>query len=201
MILPQIEFAYNISEHRCIGKSPFEVVYGLKLIGPMDLATHATTKQFSGDAKVRDKEIKKLHEDVHLNIEKKNAKYVEQENRHKKLVEFEVRDLVWIHLRNDRFPSSKFGKLKPRVDGPFNIIEKIGDNAYKLELPVDYDISPIFNVKDLRPYHGEDLRASLFFELWGIDAGVCITTNGNLTLIMEDSDLKGRKAVGFLDLN
>ena len=30
---------------------------------------------------------------------------------------------------------------------------------------------------------------------------VCITTNGNLTLIMEDSDLKGCKAVGFLDLN
>ena len=168
MILPQIEFAYNISEHRSIGKSPFEVVYGLQLIGPMDLATHATTKQFSEDAKVRDKEIKKLHEDVHLNIENKNAKYVEQENRHKKLVEFEVRDLVWIHLQNDRFPSSKFGKLKSRVDAPFNIIENIGDNAYKLELPVDYDISPIFNVKDLRPYHGEYLRASLFFELWGI---------------------------------
>ena len=101
LILPQIEFAYNRSKHRTIGKIPFEVVYGLQPIGPMDLAPHATTKQFSGDAQVRAKEIKKLCEDVRLKIEKKNAKYVEQANRHRKFVEFEVGELVWIHLRKD----------------------------------------------------------------------------------------------------
>ena len=99
--------------------------------------------------------------------------------------------MVWIHLCNDRFPQGKFGKLKPRVDGLFKIIEKIGDNAYKLELLDDYDISPIFNVKDLRSYHGENLRASPFSELWGIDAGASTTTNANLTLIMENSNLEG----------
>ena len=39
----------------------------------------------------------------------------------------------------------------------------------------DYDISPIFNVKDLRSYHGEDLRASLFAQLWVIDEGATTT--------------------------
>ena len=42
------------------------------------------------DPKVRVKGIKKIHEDVHLKTEKQNAKYVEQENMHKKLLEFEV---------------------------------------------------------------------------------------------------------------
>ena len=56
LILPQIEFAYNRFEHRTIGKSPFEVVYGLQPIGHMELAPHATTKQFSGNAEVRAKE-------------------------------------------------------------------------------------------------------------------------------------------------
>ena len=98
-----------------------------------------------------------------MKIEKQNAKYVEQENRRHKYVEFEVRDLVWVHLR-------KFGKLKPRVDDPLKIIEKIGENVYKLQLPDEYEISPMFNVKDLRAYHGEDLRASLFSQLWVIDA-------------------------------
>ena len=41
-------------------------------------------------------------------------------------------------------------------------LRKIGENAYKLELSDDYNILHTFNVKDLRPYHGEDLSASLF---------------------------------------
>ena len=69
-----------------------------------------------------------MHEEVRLKIEKNNAKYVEQANRRLKYFEFEVGKLVWVHLRKDRFPLGKFGKLKPRVDGPFKIIEKIGEN-------------------------------------------------------------------------
>ena len=70
--------------------------------------------------------------------------------------------MVWVHLRKDRFPPGKFGMLKPRVDVPFKIIEKIGENDYKLQFLDEYEISPMFNIKDLRAYHGEDLRASLF---------------------------------------
>ena len=149
LILPQIEFAYNRSMHRTVGKSPFEVVYGLQPIGPMELAPHDTIKQFRRDGEVRAKEIKNFHEEVRLKIEKQNAKYVEQANRHCMYVEFEVGNLVWVHRSKDRFPPGKFGKLKPRVDGPFKIIEKIRENAYKLQLLDEYEISPMFNVKDL----------------------------------------------------
>ena len=34
-------------------------------------------------------------------IEKENAKYVKQANRHKKFVEFEIDDLVWVYMRID----------------------------------------------------------------------------------------------------
>ena len=183
--------------HRTVGKSPFEVVYGLQPIGHMELAHHATIKQFSGDAEVRAIEIKKLHEEVRLKIEKQNAKYVEQANRRHKYVEFEVGNLVWVHLCKDRFPLGKFGKLKPRVDDPFKIIEKIGENAYKLQLPDEYEISPMFNVKDLRAYHDEDLRASLFSQPWGIDAGASINTPNieSSVLIIEELDWGGQKAL------
>jgi hypothetical protein len=35
------------------------------------------------------------------------------------------------------------------VDGPFKILEKINDNAYKLELPLEFGVSATFNVLDL----------------------------------------------------
>lgn len=44
----------------------------------------------------------------------------------------------------------------PRADGPFKVLEKINDSAYKLELPADFGVSPTFNIADLKPYLGEE---------------------------------------------
>jgi hypothetical protein len=43
-----------------------------------------------------------------------------------------------------------------RAAGPFKILAKINDNAYKLELPPEFRVSPSFNISDLRPYFGEE---------------------------------------------
>jgi hypothetical protein len=43
-----------------------------------------------------------------------------------------------------------------RATGPFKIPAKINDNAYKLELPPEFGVSPSFNISDLRPYLGEE---------------------------------------------
>jgi hypothetical protein len=39
-----------------------------------------------------------------------------------------------------------------RAAGPFKVLEKINNNAYKLELPAYFGVSPTFNILDLRPY-------------------------------------------------
>jgi hypothetical protein len=43
-----------------------------------------------------------------------------------------------------------------RVASPFKILGKINDNAYKLELPPEFGVSPSFNISDLRPYLAEE---------------------------------------------
>jgi hypothetical protein len=43
-----------------------------------------------------------------------------------------------------------------RVAGLFKILAKVNDNAYKLELPPEFGVSPSFNISDLRPYLGEE---------------------------------------------
>ena len=78
---------------------------------------------------------------------------------------FEEGDLVWLHLRKDRFPDARKSKLHPRGDGPFKVLKRINDNAYKLDLPSEYNISATFNVTDLSPFNvGDDLRTNPFQE-------------------------------------
>ena len=80
--------------------------------------------------------------------------------------------------------------LRARGDDSSKIIKKTGKNAYKLESFDDNNILPTFNVKDLRSYHGEDLRTNLFPNM-GIDAGASTTNIRNSISIMENSDLRG----------
>ena len=71
-----------------------------------------------------------------------------------------------MHFRKERFPSQRKSKLEPRGDGPFQVIEKINDNAYKVDLPGEYNVSATFNVLDLSPFDvGEtDSRTDPFEE-------------------------------------
>jgi hypothetical protein len=41
------------------------------------------------------------------NIEKKSAQYAKQANKGNKKVTFQPGDLVWSHLRKDRFPQQR----------------------------------------------------------------------------------------------
>jgi translation initiation factor IF-1 len=100
--------------------------------------------------------ILKMHETTKLNIEKMNEKYRIAVSKGRKEVKLEPGDLVWLHLRKERFLELRKSKLMSRAAGHFKIIAKINDNAYKLELPPEFGVSPRFNISDLRPYFGEE---------------------------------------------
>ena len=49
----------------------------------------------------------------------------------------------------------------PRGAGPYKVLARINDNAYKIDLPSDeFGCSNSFNVADLTPCYGDDLDAS-----------------------------------------
>uniref|UniRef100_A0A2N9H5K8 Reverse transcriptase domain-containing protein n=1 Tax=Fagus sylvatica TaxID=28930 RepID=A0A2N9H5K8_FAGSY len=65
----------------------------------------------------------------------------------------------------ERFPARRWSKLHPRGDGHFQILEKINDNAYKVDLRGEYKVSATFNVSDLSPFdEGEDSWSNPFKE-------------------------------------
>jgi len=153
--LPHVEFAYNRSPSCATKHSPFECVYGTNPLTPLDLIPIPSESRVSFEVETRAKEIRKLHDQIRNQIEKTNEAYKANVNKHRRQLEFQPGDLVWLHLRKERFPSWRKNKLMARSNGPFEVLERVGNNAYKLQLPRDMAVSATFNIGDLSP-HVED---------------------------------------------
>ncbi|GKV11022.1 hypothetical protein SLEP1_g22311 [Rubroshorea leprosula] len=135
--LPHVEFAYNRSIHSATNCSPFEVAYGFNPLTPLDLLPLPIDEQASLDEKKKAEVVKQLHERVQQNIERQIEQYANQANKGQKKVVFEPGHWVWVHMQKERFPGQRHSNLQPRGDGPFQVIARINDHAYKLELPGD----------------------------------------------------------------
>lgn len=130
-----------------------------------NIVADALSRRSSLDGQKKAELVKSLHERVRLQIAHKNERVASQANKGRRRVIFEPGDWVWVHMRKERFPAHRKTKLHPRGDGPFQILEKINDNAYKVDLPGEYNVSAIFNVSDLSSFDvGEDSRSNPFEE-------------------------------------
>ncbi|KAK1641608.1 hypothetical protein QYE76_059413 [Lolium multiflorum] len=155
--IPHAEFAYNRAKHSTTMRSPFMVVYGFEPPTAIDLLPLPLHEQVNMDIDKRAQYMKKLHEDTRATIEQQVLRQATRLNLKKKARIFNEGDLVWIHLRKDRFPQERNSKLKPRGDGPFKVLKRINDNAYVVDIPTSkYLVSNTFNVSDLSPYHGDE---------------------------------------------
>jgi hypothetical protein len=154
--LPHVEFAYNRVVHSTTKFSPFQIVYGFNPAAPIDLLPLPMQERINLDASKRADLIKKIHEQARTNIEKMTKTYEKQANKGRKKIVLEPGQLVWIHLRKERFPELRRSKLQPRADGPFKVLRRVNDNAYEIDLPSNYGVSTTFNVADLSPLSGID---------------------------------------------
>ncbi|GKF72595.1 hypothetical protein Tco_0208709, partial [Tanacetum coccineum] len=77
----------------------------------------------------------------------------------RKPMEFQVEDKVMLKVSPwkgvVRF--GKRGKLNPRYVGPFKVLKKVGEVAYKLELPEELSkVHNIFHVSNLKNCYADD---------------------------------------------
>ena len=77
------------------------------------------------------------------------AKYYDQKHRD---IDFEEGDLVLLSTRNLEMKGVP-EKLKKKFVGPFKIIQRIGQQAYKLLLPDTWKIHPVFHVSLLKKWN------------------------------------------------
>ncbi|KAD5507398.1 hypothetical protein E3N88_15101 [Mikania micrantha] len=148
--LPLAEFSYNNSYHSSLGMPPFEVLYGRKCrtpvcwgeVGPRELASKKVVK-------VTNERIDQIR--AHLKAAQDRQKSYADKRR--RPIEFQVGDFVLLKVSPWKgvIRFRKRGKLSPRFIGPFKIIARIGEVAYRLELPEELSgIHNTFHVSYLR---------------------------------------------------
>ena len=149
------EFAFNRSVNRSTGMCPFLVVYGIIPRAPLGLAPVPDKTRIHGKAEELIEHVQQVHKLAQTRLEESNIKYKTHADTKRSHVEFQVGDFVWAILTKDRFPVGEYNKLSARKIGPFEIIEKINPNAYRLNLPSHIRTSDVFNVKHLVLFHGD----------------------------------------------
>nr|GEU42258.1 putative reverse transcriptase domain-containing protein [Tanacetum cinerariifolium] len=131
--LPLVEFSYNNSYHTSIKAAPFEALYVRKCRSPICWAE-------VGDAQLSGPEI--IHEtnekiiQIKSSIQAARDRQKSYANLKRKLMDFQVdeRVMLKVSLWKGVVRFGKRGKLNPRYIGPFKVLSKVGDVAYRLEL-------------------------------------------------------------------
>jgi hypothetical protein len=106
-----VEFAYNRTIHSTTCFSHFEIVYRFNPLIPMDLILSPFEGRVSLDGEKKVKTVRQLHEEVRLQIEKKNRLYISKANKGHKQVVFQSDDWVWVHMCKERYPNQMKSKV------------------------------------------------------------------------------------------
>jgi hypothetical protein len=110
------------------------VVYGLQPAGVADLLPLPFSTKSNLKALDMVQHMQQVHQAVQQNIQKVNAKYKARVDQSRRQPLFEEGDLVWVYLPKERQPGGPYFKLQDRKIEPCKILQKLNDNAYKVEL-------------------------------------------------------------------
>ncbi|GJW75202.1 putative reverse transcriptase domain-containing protein [Tanacetum coccineum] len=142
--------------HASIKAAPFEALYGWKCRSPVCWAEVGEV-QLTGPELVQEKIEKIIQIKQRMQVARDRQKsYVDLK---RKLMEFQVRDKVMLKVSPWKgvVHFGKRGKLNPRYVGPFKVLERVGDVAYKLELPKELSrVHNMFHVSNLKKCHADE---------------------------------------------
>ncbi|GMP34996.1 hypothetical protein CsSME_00027615 [Camellia sinensis var. sinensis] len=150
--LALVEFSYNNSYYASIQMAPYEALYGRKCRSPICWDDAGKRKLLGPEIVQQTVDKINLIREQLRTTQSRQKSYAD--NRRRDLV-FGVGDHVFLNVspmkRVMRFGVR--GKLSPRFIGPFEVLDRIGEVAYRLTLPPSLvGVHNVFHVLMLRKY-------------------------------------------------
>nr|GEZ96745.1 putative reverse transcriptase domain, ribonuclease H-like domain, aspartic peptidase domain protein [Tanacetum cinerariifolium] len=159
--LPLVEFSYNNSYHASIKVAPYEALYGRKCRSLVCWAVVGEA-QHTGPEMIQEVTEKIIL--IKQRIQAAQDRQKSYADRKQKPMEFEVGDRVMLKVSpwKGAVRFIKWGKLNPRYIRPFEVLAKVGDVAYRLELPQELSrVHHTFHVSNLKKCYTDEPLAML----------------------------------------
>ena len=148
------EFWFNTNYHTSTKFTPYEALYGCPPPRQLDYIL-STTKVEAVDHLLRTRpEVLSL---LKQNLFTAQSRMKLQANQHRLDRSSEVRDSVYLRLEPYKqltLRSKGFNKFSSRYYRPFHVLQRLGSVAYRLDLPSNYLLHPVFHVSCLKKHLG-----------------------------------------------
>ena len=134
--LPLFLFAYREVPNEFTGYSPFHLMYGRQISGPLQLIKQKFLEKESEEQDIPSRLLQMSANmftwmaDARTRKVKIQAKMKNNYDKHAKDRNFQVGDKVLVFLPEGR------GKFESKWQGPYTITDKVGDVNYEVQMPV-----------------------------------------------------------------